>query len=329
VIISRTPYRISLFGGGTDYPTWYRKYGGKVLASTIDKYLYISVRNLPPYFSHRLRLVYSIIEECQSFDEIRHPTAREVLKYLNVKDGLEIHYDGDLPGQSGMGSSSSFTVGLLNALIAYTGGVATPESLVEKSIYIEQDVVGEAVGSQDQVCAAYGGFNNIGFHTDGSVSVDPVGLSRDRIKALNEHLMLFFTGKARLAHEVAITYANNLDSQKEKLIRMLEMVDEAKEILQGGGELNQIGYLLDESWILKRSLSPTVSTEMLDAVYAAAKAEGALGGKLTGAGGGGMFLLFVPPSRQLNVRNRLEHLLHIPFTFQSVGSQVIFSDQSQ
>ena len=328
MIISRTPYRISLFGGGTDYPAWYRKHGGKVIATTIDKYLYISVRHLPPYFSHKLRLVYSIIEECQSAGEIKHPAAREVLKYLGVKDGVEIHYDGDLPGQSGMGSSSSFTVGLLNALITYLGGEATSESLAKKSIHIEQDLVGEAVGSQDQVSAAYGGFNKIGFHKDGSVSVEPMTLAPDRVTELNEHLLLFFTGKARFAHEVAISYSNNLDSQKEKLNRMVEMVDEAKNILYGAGELDQIGNLLDESWTLKRTFSSAVSSEAIDSVYEVAKSAGALGGKLTGAGGGGMLLLFTPPSKQSNVREKLNHLLHIPFCFQKNGTEIIFSDRS-
>ena len=326
MIISRTPYRISLFGGGTDYPAWYRKYGGKVLSSTIDKYLYISVRNLPPYFDHRLRLVYSVIEECQSCEEIRHPAAREVLKYLGVRDGVEIHYDGDLPGQSGMGSSSAFTVGLLHALSAYLGKEVTPQFLTKQSIHIEQEVIGEAVGSQDQVNAAYGGFNSIGFHKDGSISVQPFVLTPDQMSELNEHLLLFFTRKARFAHEIATSYFNNLDSQKGKLIRMLKMVDEAENILRGEGELNQIGNLLDESWSLKRSFSSAVSSEAIDSVYEAAKSAGALGGKLTGAGGGGMLLLFVPPSRQSSVKDKLNHLLHIPFHFQLGGSQVIFSD---
>ena len=326
MIISRTPYRISLFGGGTDYPTWYRKYGGRVLATTIDKYLYITVRQLHPYFKHRLRLVYSIIEECQSCDELKHPSAREVLRYLGVKRDVEIHYDGDLPGQSGVGSSSAFTVGLLKALNSYLGIETTPQSLTTDSIHIEQQMIRESVGSQDQVSAAYGGFNTITFREDGEIFVDPVAVDTERRNLLNDHLMLFFTGKSRIADTISASYAGNLDLQKDKLCRMFEMVEEALDIMMGENNLCRLGELLDESWILKRSLSDAVSNENVDAYYATAKSAGALGGKLTGAGGGGMLLLFVPPEKQNNVREKLNHLLHIPFEFESTGTRIIFSD---
>lgn len=326
MIISRTPYRISLFGGGTDYPTWYRKHGGKVLATTIDKYLYITVRRLHPYFKHRLRLVYSVIEECQSCEELKHPAAREVLRYLGVRQDVEIHYDGDLPGRSGMGSSSAFTVGLLNGLSEYLNRNSTPYTLAEESIHIEQQIIGESVGSQDQVSAAHGGFNIIEFQKNDVIAISQLEATKDRVEQLNDHLMLFYTGESRIAETISTSYLQTLNLQKDKLFRLYDMVEEAQECISGDRDLCRIGELLDESWVLKRSLSDIVSNENIDAYYSAAKSAGALGGKLTGAGGGGMLLLFVRPENQQSVCKTLSHLLHIPFRFETTGSQIIFSD---
>lgn len=326
MIISRTPYRISFFGGGTDYPGWFRRHGGSVLATTIDKYCYITARHLPPFFEHRIRVVYSRIESCMHRDEIRHPAVREVLRFLEIDRGVEIHHDGDLPARSGMGSSSAFTVGLLNALYALKGVMPSSEQLARESIHIEQEVLKETVGSQDQALAAYGGFNRLSFLPDGGLSVRPVSLGRERIAELNAHLMLFFTGILRTASSVAGSYVGEIDDRSPQLRRMMEMVDESLAVLGGSGSLEPFGELMHEAWLSKRSLSHRVSNPAVDAMYDAARAAGATGGKLTGAGGGGFLLLFVPPERQKRVREALKDRIWVPFQFESRGSQVIFYD---
>jgi D-glycero-alpha-D-manno-heptose-7-phosphate kinase len=326
VIISRTPFRLSLFGGGTDYPAWYRKHGGAVLGVTIDKYCYITCRYLPPFFEHRFCIIYSKMEFCQTVDEISHPAVREVLKFLDIERGLEIHHDGDLPARSGMGSSSAFTVGLLHALYALTGRMASKRKLALESVYLEQDVLRETVGSQDQVLAAYGGLNHILFHSDGEISVRPVTVGRDRLRELNAHLMLFYTGIKRTASRVAETYVNGIESRSRQLRAMQDMVDESLALLNSPRDIMGFGALLHEAWRAKRSLSESVSNRDVDDLYAAARAAGALGGKLAGAGGGGFLLLFVPLERQAAVRAALDGLLHVPFTFESAGSQILFAD---
>ena len=328
MIISRTPYRISFFGGGTDYPGWYMENDGQVLSTTIDKYLHISCRYLPPFFEHRLRLVYSQIEVCQNSDDLDHPSAREVLKFLGIEDGLEIHYDGDLPGRSGLGSSSSFTVGLLNALYAYRGKMVSQHRLAMESIHIEQNLIQETVGSQDQTNAAYGGLNRIRFSRDGKITVDPITLSTERIEALDKNLMLFYTGIVRTAEKVAKSYVPDIHTKEKQLFRLYGMVDNAIEIL-GKGDLDDFGFLLNEAWEEKRSLSKLVTNQQVDEIYDKAKKAGALGGKLSGAGGGGFLLLYVPLAKQHNVKETLNQLLHVPFRFESNGSQIIFFDQHQ
>ncbi len=326
MIISRTPYRISFFGGGTDYPAWYRSFGGAVLATAIDKYCYLTCRFLPPFFEHRTRVVYSKIETVQCTDDIAHPAVREVLKYLNVTRGVEIHHDGDLPARSGMGSSSSFTVGLLNALHALHGRVLSKQQLAEQSICIEQERLQEAVGSQDQVMAAYGGFNHVVFHPSGEITVRPMTLPRERIRELNDHLMLFYTGIKRTSTQISSTYANNVEAKKRQLELMKDLVNESIEVLAKGGNILRFGELLRDAWVAKRSLSDSVSNAHVDEIYEQALSAGAIGGKLTGAGGGGFMLLFVPPSEQKKVRRKLKQLLHMPFQFEYGGSQIIFFD---
>ncbi len=326
MIISRTPYRISFFGGGTDYPDWYLENGGQVLSTTIDKYLYISCRYLPPFFEHRLRLVYSKIEECQHSSGLDHPSAREVLQFLGIEDGLEIHYDGDLPGRSGLGSSSSFTVGLLNALYAYLDQTVSNHRLSTESIHIEQDLINETVGSQDQVNAAYGGLNRIRFKQSGEIIVDPITLPRERLEALDQNLMLFYTGITRTAEKIAKSYVKNIQTKEKQLVRMHAMVDEAVEIMMKGNT-DDFGLLFNEAWQEKRSLSKLVSNPKVDEIYDSAISAGALGGKLSGAGGGGFLLLFVPVDKQPDVKQELSHLLHVPFSFESSGSRVIFCDR--
>jgi D-glycero-alpha-D-manno-heptose-7-phosphate kinase len=327
MIISRTPFRISFFGGGTDYPAWYAKNGGAVLATTIDKYCYLTCRYLPPFFEHRIRVVYSKVENCQTVEEIEHPAVREVLRYLNVDRGVEIHHDGDLPARSGMGTSSSFTVGLLHALYALKGQMPTKRQLSMESIYIEQERLRETVGSQDQILAAHGGFNHIIFHKDDNPSVRPVILPAERNKELQDHLMLLYTGIARTSSHIANTYVPDLPNRERQLHAMTAMVDEAVSILHSGQDIARFGRLLDEGWQTKRGIGAMVSNSAVDEIYQQAISAGAIGGKLLGAGGGGFMLLFVPPSSQPKVRERLNKLVHVPFRFESSGSQIIFFDQ--
>lgn len=326
MIITRTPYRISFFGGGTDYPGWYRNHGGQVLSTTIDKYLYISCRYLPPFFEHRLRLVYSMIEACKKASELDHPSAREVLKFLKIKDGLEIHYDGDLPGKSGTGSSSSFTVGLLNALYAYKGEKLEPRRLAEEAINIEQNIIGETVGSQDQIAAAYGGLNHIKFEGN-SFEVIPIILNNERLEAIQSRVMLFFTGISRYAEKVAKTYVENIETREKQLKLMFQMVDDGVEIITKG-EIDDLGFLLNEAWQKKKELSKEVSNSEINHIYDEAISCGALGGKISGAGGGGFMFFFVPIDKQELLRKKLSNLIHVPFNFEKSGSNVIFDEKS-
>jgi D-glycero-alpha-D-manno-heptose-7-phosphate kinase len=327
MVISRTPYRISFFGGGTDYPSWYKLHGGAVLATSIDKYCYITCRYLPPFFEHRFRVVYSKIEDCMTIDQIKHPAVRAALSQLNFERGVEVHHDGDLPARSGMGSSSSFTVGLLHALYALQGEVRSKKELAEESIQIEQQVLNETVGSQDQVTAAYGGFNHIVFLSNGDISVKPMTLSQTRLDELNDHLMLFYTGIKRTASDVAESYVETFDEKRRQLRILRDMVDEAVSILGSNQNIHHFGELLHEAWQVKRSLSDKVSSGEIDNVYATARERGAIGGKLLGAGGGGFMLLFVPPNQHDLVRGALSEFIHVPFRFEHGGSQIIFYDR--
>jgi D-glycero-alpha-D-manno-heptose-7-phosphate kinase len=324
LVISRTPYRISFFGGSTDYPSWYLKNGGQVLSTTINKYCYITCRYLPPFFEHRIRVVYSRIENCKSFDEIQHPSVRETLRFLNLDRGLEVHHDGDLPARSGMGSSSCFTVGFLHALYALTGIMPSKHQLATESIHIEQDLIKETVGSQDQVSAAYGGLNHIIFNTNGDISIRPVTIPKERLAELSSHLMLFYTGIKRTASDIASTYVEDLASKGEYLRPVNELVGEALTILCSNRCICNFGELLHKTWMLKRNLSAQISNGDVDELYERARANGAIGGKIMGAGGGGFLVLFVPPSAQARVRKALQELFWVPFRFESAGSQIIF-----
>ena len=324
MIITRTPFRISFFGGGTDYPGWYREHGGAVLATTIDKYCYISLRCLPPFFEHKHRIVYSRIENVHHNDEIEHPAVRAVLNWANVVDGLEIHHDGDLPARSGLGSSSAFTVGLAHALYGLRGQMASKQALAKDAIHIEQDLIGENVGSQDQVSAAYGGFNRIDFYRDDSFDVAPVILPGRRLEDLRDHLMLCFTGLSRIADKIAKSQIDNFKNRETELKRMREMVDEAVAILADSRIcIDEFGKLLDLSWKYKRSLSDQVSTPEIDQIYDEAMRAGAIGGKILGAGGGGFMLIFAKPEKHAAIRERLKKLVHVSFNFDDSGSRVV------
>lgn len=324
MIISRTPYRISFFGGGTDYPGWYLKHGGAVLATAIDKYCYITCRHLPPFFEHKSRIVYSRIENCTNIDQIQHPAVREVLRFLKMERGVEIHHDGDLPARSGMGSSSSFTVGLLHALYGLKGIMPSKHQLLTESLHIEQKMIKETVGSQDQTLAAYGGFNHVNFLQNGDVSVRPVIMSAEAMHHFNDHLMLFYTGIKRTAADVADSYVPNIEDKKRQLRIMKDLVEEALSVLCKSGNFHEFGSLLHEAWQAKRSLSSRVSNTQVDEMYDAAITAGALGGKITGAGGGGFMLLFVPPEHQNKVRDALKTQIYVPFRIDNTGSQIIY-----
>jgi D-glycero-alpha-D-manno-heptose-7-phosphate kinase len=329
LIISRTPFRISFFGGGTDYPNWYRKHGGEALATTINKYCYLTCRYLPPFFEHNIKIVYSKIECCHTIDEIKHPAVREVLRYLEMDRGVEIHHDGDLPARSGMGSSSAFTVGLLHALYALRGYMPGKAQLARESIHIEQERLKETVGCQDQVLAAYGGLNHVVFAPDDQISVRPVTLPRDRIQELNDHLMLFFTGIHRTASRVARRYVPDILVREKPLLAIKDMVQKSLSILNDNQDIDKLGELLHKGWEIKRSLSPGISNTRVDDIYRQALDAGAIGGKLLGAGGGGFILLFAAPSRQKKIRETLQKLTHVPFKFESSGSQIIFYDPQE
>jgi len=324
VIITRTPFRISLFGGGTDYPVWYEKDLGSVLAATINKYCYVTTRYLPPFFDHRYRIRYTFREETQTLDEIKHPSVRECLRFLGIEHGIEMVHTSDLPAQSGLGSSSSFTVGFLNALYALLGKIPTKRQLALDAIHVEQDILKENVGSQDQTLAAFGGFNKIEFGGEKKFYVRPVTVGPEKIELLRSHLMLFFTHFSRNASDIAAEQIRNTPSRSSDLKRMHEMVGQAMEILNGRTEdLAKMGRLLHDSWQIKRGLSKLITTPYIDEIYQAALDAGALGGKLLGAGGGGFILFFVPPEAQPRIKERLKQLLYVPFRFESLGSQII------
>ena len=325
MIISRTPFRISFFGGGTDYPVWYKEHGGAVLATSIDKYCYINLRHLPPFFDYNYRLVYSKSEQTQNIFEIQHPSIRETLRFMKSDQGLEIHHDADLPARSGLGSSSSFTVGLLNAMYAMNGKMVTKRQLALDAIHVEQCLIDENVGSQDQTSAAFGGFNKIEFGGDREIQVQPITIGAKRSQDLQDHLMLFFTGFSRIASEIAGEQIKKTPDKTVELNRMREMVDEAIEILNSSdSNITDFGRLLHESWMIKRSLTDKITTSEVDNIYETAMQAGALGGKLLGAGGGGFILFFVEPEFQQMVKDKLKNLLHVPFKFDTLGSQIIY-----
>lgn len=324
MVITRTPFRISFFGGGTDYPIWYKENGGAVLATTINKYCYLTCRYLPPFFEHKSRIIWSKMEYISDLSEIQHPSARECLRFANIDRGVEVHHDGDLPARTGMGSSSSFTVGLLHALYALKGVMPTRRQLALDAIRIEQDVLKENVGSQDQALAAFGGFNFVEFGGSDHIQIRPLTVISQRLELLQSHLMLYFTGFSRIASDIAQEQIQKTPEKKKELRLMFDMVKEAAEILNSNNDLTSFGKLLHDNWQLKRSLSSKISTPMVDEIYSAAMESGALGGKLLGAGGGGFILIFAKPEAQPKIRERLKKLLHVPFRFDNLGSQVIF-----
>lgn len=323
MILSRTPYRISFFGGGTDYPEYYMEHGGKTLGVAIDKYSYLNVRKLPPFFDYKHRIVYSKQENVSNLDEIIHPSVRETLKYMQVENGISIHHDGDIPARSGMGSSSSFTVGLINSINALNGKMSTKEQLTQESIHIEQNLIKENVGSQDQTFAAYGGLNIVNFLQNGKISVNPIILKQERMFTFQDNIMLFFSGISRTASDVVSEQIKKTSINVPNLNKMKDLVDVAHDILISNRNLNEFGELLNSTWELKKSLSSKVTNNEIDNMYKKAMQAGAIGGKLLGAGGGGFMAFYVEKQNQNNVKNALKEYLHIPFNFDFDGSKIV------
>jgi D-glycero-alpha-D-manno-heptose-7-phosphate kinase len=325
MIISRTPFRISFFGGGTDYPVWYRKHGGAVIATSINKYCYINCRYLPPFFPYNYRIRYTKSELTQTIDEIAHPSVRECLKFTQIKRGVEIQHNADLPAMSGLGSSSTFTVSLLHTLHSLKGNIINKQQLALDAIYVEQDMIRENVGSQDQVSAAFGGFNKITFDSAENILVQPITLSGQKLTALQDHLLLFYTGFQRTASEIVGKQIERTPEREAELRRMMELVDEAMGVLNRGmEEIEDFGRLLHEQWMVKRSLTDLISNPVIDEMYETGRRAGAIGGKLLGAGGGGFLLFFVRPDERTKVKEALKKLLHVPFRFENLGSQIIY-----
>ena len=324
MIITKTPFRMSFFGGGTDMEEYFKEYGGAVLSTTFDKYCYVTVRHLPRFFDYTTELTYSRIERVKSTDEIEHPAVRNAMKMLDMRE-IRLTYEADLPARSGLGTSSSFAVGMLNAFYALKGKYADKKKLAEDAIYLERVLCNEAGGWQDQIAAAYGGLNRINFNAEG-FDVQPIIISPERKRQLNDNLMLFFTGFTRFSAEVQS--ANNATKpQGDKIKRLQEMhglVDEAEKILENKtADLDDFGRLLDYTWKLKKGTGAKVSTESIDGLYEKGIRAGALGGKLLGAGGGGFLLFYVQPQYQNAVKEAMKDLLYVPFKFEDGGTRVI------
>ena len=327
MIISKTPFRISFFGGGSDYRSWVQKYGGSVLSTSIDKYCFISCRTLPNFFDHKYRIVYSKIETVNQINLIKHPAVKNILMWKGMDNGLEIHHDGDLPARSGLGSSSSFCVGLINVIEAYKGNLISKNELAKQAIYVEQKIIGENVGSQDQIASAFGGLNKINFNTDGSFEVKKMLLSKELLNVFNANLMLFFSGRTRIASKIAKEQIKNISHNEKQIHEMVNMVDIAVSLLYKS-EFDEFGKLLNETWKMKKSLSDKISTQYIDEIYSTGIENGALGGKLLGAGGGGFVLFYAQKKYHANIKKALSKLTFVPFNFENLGSSIVLYEPS-
>jgi D-glycero-alpha-D-manno-heptose-7-phosphate kinase len=322
MIIAKTPFRMSFFGGGTDMESFFKENGGAVLSSTFDKYCYVNVRHLPRFFDYSTELSYSKIERVTSVDDIVHPAIRNAMKMLDMHE-IRLTYEADLPARSGLGTSSSFAVGMLNAFYALKGKYADKKKLADEAIYLERVLCAEAGGWQDQIAAAYGGFNRINFDANG-YEVLPLIISPERKKKLNDNLMMFFTGFTRFSSDVQKVNAVEKSDRVAQLKEMLSLVDDAERILTDKyADLDDFGRLLDHTWKLKRQTGAAVSTNSIDILYENGMEAGALGGKLLGAGGGGFLVFYVQPEKQESVRKAMKDLMYILFEFENGGTRVI------
>lgn len=321
MIITKTPFRMSFFGGGTDFPGFYEQHGGAVISTTFDKYCYVTVRHLPRFFEYSTQLVYSKMEYVSAIEDIEHPAIREAMKFLDMHE-MRIAYDADLPARSGLGTSSSFAVGLLNAFYSLKGKFADKRKLADEAIYLERVLCKESGGIQDQIAASFGGLNRINFNAEG-YTVEPIIISPERKKILNENMMLFFTGFSRFSSDIQKGTETALKDKTKELLEMLSLVDDAQNILTSKCDINEFGRLLNHTWELKRGIASKISTNAIDELYARAMKAGALGGKLLGAGGGGFLLFYVEKEKQEAVKAAMSHLLHVPFEFENDGTRVI------
>ena len=323
MIITKTPFRMSFFGGGTDLPQFFNEHGGAVISTTFDKYCYVNVRHLPPFFDYHTELCYSKTERVQYVDEINHPAIRAAMKFLNMHD-LRLTYEADLPARTGLGTSSSFAVGMLNAFYALKGKYADKKKLADEAIYLERTLCNEAGGWQDQIAASYGGLNRINFTAEG-YDVQPIIISPERKQQLDENLMLFFTGFTRFSAEIQKDTGVTMKDKTAQLLEMLSIVDDAERVLTDkSADLNDFGRLLDQSWRLKKQTGSKISTGSIDELYEKGLQAGALGGKLLGAGGGGFLLFYVEKDKQPAVLQAMERLMHVPFQFENGGTRVVY-----
>lgn len=323
MIITKTPFRMSFFGGGTDMESFFKENGGSVLSTTFDKYCYVNVRHLPRFFDYSTELSYSKIERVTDVNDIEHPAIRNAMKMLDMHE-LRLTYEADLPARSGLGTSSSFAVGMLNAFYALKGKCASKKQLADEAIYLERVLCNEAGGWQDQIAASFGGFNRIDFNVDG-YAVRPIIISPERKRQLNNNLMMFFTGFTRFSSDVQKANKLDDDSKKKQLKEMLVLVDEAESVLTDKSkDLDDFGRLLDVTWKIKRQTGKSVSTNHIDELYEKGIQAGALGGKLLGAGGGGFLVFYVQPEKQIEVKKAMKDLMYIPFKFEDAGTQVIY-----
>ena len=322
MIITKTPFRMSFFGGGTDMESFFMENGGAVLSTTFDKYCYVNVRHLPRFFDYSTELSYAKIERVTDVNDIQHPAIREAMKMLDMHE-IRLTYEADLPARSGLGTSSSFAVGMINAFYALKGKYADKKKLADAAIYLERELCKEAGGWQDQIAASYGGFNRINFNSDG-YEVLPLIINPERKRQLNNNLMMFFTGFTRFSSDVQKANAYNKADKVNQLKEMLALVDEAEKVLvDKQSDLDEFGRLLDHTWRIKRKTGNTVSTNSIDELYDKGLKAGALGGKLLGAGGGGFLVFYVEPDKQEKVKKAMEDLLYIPFEFEDGGTRVI------
>lgn len=324
MIITKTPFRMSFFGGGTDMESFFRNYGGAVLSTSFDKYCYVNIRHLPKFFDYTTELSYAKIERVADIEQINHPAIRNAMKMLDIHD-IRLTYEADLPAKSGLGTSSSFAVGMLNAFYALKGKYVDKKRLADEAIHLERILCQEAGGWQDQIAVAFGGMNRIDFNKDGTYDVRPIVIHPDRKKQLNDNLLMFFTGFTRFSSDLQKANQAGYDEKVKQLQQMYALVDDAEKVLEDKkSDLDDFGRLLDTTWRLKRQTGGAITTNSIDALYEKGIAAGALGGKLLGAGGGGFFVFYVQPEKQATVKEAMKDLLYVPFKFEDGGTQVIY-----
>lgn len=322
MVITQTPFRMSFFGGGTDFPAFFEEYGGSVISTTFDKYCFVTVSHLPRFFDYKEQITYSKIERKNTVEEIEHPAVREAMKYLDMHE-LRMVYEADLPARSGLGTSSSFAVGMLNAFYALKGKHADKMQLAKDAIYVERNLCKESGGVQDQIAASFGGLNRIDLSSSG-YAVHPIIMPKERKKELCDHLLLFFTGFSRYSSDIAKDQESATKNRTAELKEMLALVDEVEQVLTSKCSLNEFGRMLDYTWQIKRKITDKISNDTIDGLYEAAKKAGALGGKLLGAGGGGFLLFYIEKDKQDAVKERLSELLHVPFEFEDIGTRILY-----